>query len=90
MSRVTDAEDEIKAIAWSDMVKAKTREALLLTLLDRSIDAMAAMHRGIEPDESQEGIPGIVPPAVMRAFCDELAGLHYERQQLRLNQGINP
>lgn len=49
------------------------------TLLDRAVDAMAALHRAIEPMHDEEELPGRVPPAAMRAFVDALADIDRER-----------
>lgn len=35
MSRITDAEDEIKAIAWNDLVRSKNRELELQLEIDK-------------------------------------------------------
>lgn len=52
------------------------------TLLDRAVDAMAALHRAIEPMENDPDLAGRVPPQALRAFTDELASIDYARNRL--------
>ena len=47
-------------------------------LLGRAIDAMAALHRSVEPMEDDPELAGRVPPAAFRAFVDELAAIDRE------------
>lgn len=48
-------------------------------LLERAVDAMAALHRSIEPMEDDPELAGRVPPGALRAFVDELAAIDRER-----------
>lgn len=51
-------------------------------LLDRAIDAMAALHRSIEPMEDDPEFAGRVPPAAIRRFVDELADIDRLRHSM--------
>jgi hypothetical protein len=59
-------------------------------LLDRAVDAMAALHCAIEPMEDDPELAGRVPPAALRAFVDALADIDRERCRLRRSQGSAP
>lgn len=52
-------------------------------LLDRAINAMAALHRSIEPMEDDPDLAGKVPPRALREFVDALAEIDRERCQMR-------
>jgi hypothetical protein len=53
------------------------------SLIDRAVDAMAALHRSIEPMEDEPDVPGRVPSAAIRAFVDALADIDRERCALK-------
>ncbi|MDE2098643.1 MAG: hypothetical protein KGL39_15420 [Patescibacteria group bacterium] len=50
MSTVTDAEDEIKAIAWNDLVKARVREKELLTEIEQLRGIVEAVRQEADAD----------------------------------------
>lgn len=72
---------------YDNLCKVLNEQTLEITALrntlDGAVDAMAAMHRAIEPMEDEEGVPGRVPPAAMRAFVDALADIYRQRCLLR-------